>query len=427
MEGFSEEVSFRDMDEVAPPSRARAFRPAPRRLTADDERRLTSSIEEAEAEMVRALAASPGARAALACLHAELSSGVLRIREVVRNADSTPGAERRDSTPTFSPCESITRGRVLEALALAGTLGEEASAEELRVLGDRLIALRLLPSVLERAAEAMGASDDELRRAFAGALRTSRLAKAEWAAASAYLVVAIARRYRRSGVDTVDLVQDGNIGLIRAVEKFDSSLGHRFHVYAAWWIRQHIFRALASYGGTIRIPLPMVEVSHRLARARRIFEGIHGTLPSDAELAALCGVDLATVEAVGRIAAQPVSFHARLGEEETSALEHLVDRAADLPDELVARADLNDRVRTLFEALPRREQFVLRLRFGLDGEREHSNLEVAATLRVSRERARRIEEHALAKLRVWSARGSVPGGSPASAPGSASGSRGAAA
>jgi RNA polymerase primary sigma factor len=394
MDGFSEEASFRDMDEAAPPSRARR---SARRLTAEDERRLTVQIERAEADMVRAIVAASGARAALGALCSEVASGAVRLRDVVRIGDPTPSGGR------------ISRARVLEALALAGRLGEGGSGEEIRVLGDRLIALRVLPRVLERAAAAMGASDGEARRAFALALRVSRVAKAEWAAASAYLVVAIARRYRRTGVDTVDLVQDGHIGLIRAVEKFDSSLGHRFHVYAAWWIRQHIFRALASYGRTIRIPLPMVEVSHRLARARRIFEGIHGTVPSDAELATLCGVDLATVETVSGIAAQPVSFHGRFGDDESSALEHLVDRAADLPDELVARADLNDRVRTLFEALPRREQFVLRLRFGLDGEREHSHLEVAATLRISRDRARRIEEHALAKLRVWSARGSAPG------------------
>src|SRR5579862_3390130 len=111
MDGFSEEA--RDMDEVAPPSRTRALRPAPRRLTADDERRLTARIERAEADMVRVLVATPAARAALGHLHSELSSGAVRIRDVVRNGDPTPGAEpigrRADRTPTFSPSESITR------------------------------------------------------------------------------------------------------------------------------------------------------------------------------------------------------------------------------------------------------------------------------------------------------------------------------
>jgi RNA polymerase primary sigma factor len=338
--------------------------------------------------------AAPRALAELARLHDAVSSGTVRARDVlrVRVTDHAPGAVLTNRT------------RLLEVLALAGRSGGGSAAEDLGLLGERIVALRLQPSVLERAAEAMVEPDREARLAFARARRASRLAKAEWTAMSAYLVLAIAKRYRRPGVDTVDLVQDGSIGLIRAVEKFDSSLGHPFHVYAAWWIRQHIFRALATYGRTIRVPLPMVEASYRVARARRVFEGVHGVEPDDAELASLSGIDLATVATVGKIADEPVTFF-RAGSEDTSVLDHLADKSADLPDEQVARAHLNERVRMLYGELPSRERDVLRLRFGLDGGREHTHVEVAATLQVSRERARRIEEHALAKLRAWSARG----------------------
>jgi len=353
---------------------------------------LTREVGAAEIEMARAVVHAPAALAELGQIGHRLAAGMLRPRDVVRSGDS--GAEGH----------SANRRELQRVFAEAGRLALGGTAGELAWVAEQIASLRLQPSVLDRVAAAMGEGDGEARAGFLRARRALRVAKSEWTEANAYLVFAIARRYRRAGVDAVDLVQDGSIGLIRAVEKFDPSLGHRFKVYAAWWIRQHIFRALASYGRTIRVPLPMVEASHRIARARRRFEGIHGDEPDDAELAAASGIDVATVAAVAAIREEPISFHGRVGEEETNVLDRLTDGSADPPDEQFERARLNERVRTLFDALPAREQEVLRLRFGLDGGAEHTQLEVAAALAISRDRARRIEEQALARLRAWSAR-----------------------
>jgi RNA polymerase sigma factor (sigma-70 family) len=371
-------------------------RRGPASLTSEDELRLTQQIDGAEAAMARALVRAPRALAELGRLAQSVSTGGARSRDLVRVAEQ--GARGAPAT----------RREVVAVLERASRLAARAATtEELCELARDVAELRLRPGVLDRVAATMDDDDADARAAFVRARAALRKAKSEWTAATTYLVHAIARRYRRPGVEATDLVQDGTIGLIRAVEKFDPTLGHPFRVYAAWWIRQHIFRALASYGRTIRVPLPMVEASHRVARARRMFEGIHGGEPDEAQLAEASGMDVATVAAVAAIREDAVSLYGRLGEEETNVLDRLTDRSADLPDEQLERARLNERIRALFEALPARDQAVLRLRLGLDGEAEHTQLEVATTLGISRDRARRIEEQALAKLRSWCARGGL--------------------
>jgi RNA polymerase primary sigma factor len=232
----------------------------------------------------------------------------------------------------------------------------------------------------------------------------SRLAKAEWALAAAPLVVAIARRYRRAGVDLADMIQDGNIGLLRAIDRFDPTLGYRFHTYAAWWIRQHIFRGLAESSRSIRVPLPMLEASHRVGRARRVFEAMQGGPPSDRELEAVTGLDARTIAVVDAIAGPPVSLSGTTDGHETELLDRIADQSLPAPDEHVAWLHFGERVRILFESLAPREREVLSLRFGLAGGREHTLAEAAARIGVSRERARRLEERALSRLRAGSAR-----------------------
>jgi RNA polymerase sigma factor (sigma-70 family) len=375
--------------------RASSRRPA--RLALEDELRLAREIEDADASMARAIASAPGALGELGRVGERVRSGALRLRDVTRIAEHAPAAAE------------TTRARVVAVLrraeGLAGARARDPSFdEERRALASEIASLRLLPIVFDRAAAAMGEADAAARLAFDRAMRSSRRAKAEWTAASGRLVLAIAKRYRRPGVDTLDLVQDGTIGLIRAVERFDPRLGYRFHAYAAWWIRQHVFRALADYGRSIRVPLPMVEASHRVARTRRLFEGSHGREPGDEELAALSGLDLATVAAVDAIIDEPVSLQGRIGDEDFDVLDRLADGSAPLPDEQVALARLRHRVRDLFEALPPHEREVLQLRFGLDGKTEHSLVQVATSLGLSRERVRRIEDRALSRLRMRSLR-----------------------
>jgi RNA polymerase primary sigma factor len=244
-------------------------------------------------------------------------------------------------------------------------------------------------------------------RALARARGRLQRARAELVRANTYLVVAIARRHRRPGVELADLVQDGSIGLLRAVEKFDASLGHRFGVYAVWWIRQQMFRGLAEHGRTIRVPLPALEANRRVGRARRVFVGRYGREPEPSELANECGMSSDAVVSAVMLIDEPVSLHGRLGDGDQELIEVVEDRATTPPDEEFASHRLHARLRALLAALEPRERTVMSLRFGLDGEREHGLHEIAEKLGLSRERVRRIEARALSKLRGWSVRGGL--------------------
>jgi RNA polymerase sigma factor (sigma-70 family) len=369
----------------------------PPRLRLEDEIRLTREVDVAEGAMIDALLRAPSALRELGSVGERLRLGTLRLRTVSRVTEHTPGGvlSRRE--------------RIVEVLERAAGVADAADRGASSALAADLVSLRLEVGVLERAAAAMSEGEAAVAADFARARDARQRARAEWALAAVPLVVAIARRYGRAGVDTSDLVQEGTIGLVRAVERFDPRLGHRFHVYAAWWIRQHVFRGLAENGRSIRLPLPIVEASRRLGRARRVLEARLGESPSDADLAAATGIDPRTIAAVNAIAAQPVSLNGRADDSDVDLLERIADASAPAPDEQVARARLGSRVQRLFDALAPRERAALSLRFGLDGRGEHSLAETAASLGVSREHARRLEERALSKLRAGSRRAGLGG------------------
>ncbi len=335
--------------------------------------------------MALALVRSTSALGALARVGDAVGQGRARLRSVVDLATpAAPGA----------------RERVVETLARARAVGD---ASEARARANAIASLRLKVRVLEEAAGAMTSGDEVARTEFAVAHASFRRAKSAWAAAGAPLVAAIARRYRRPGVDTSDLIQDGSIGLVRAVERFDPALGHRFQAFAAWWIRQHIFRGLER-ARSIRVPPPIVEASRRVGRARRVFEATRGDPPSSQQLEAVTGLDAKTIAAADAIAAPPLSLSFRGEGSERDLLERLADPSARAPDEEVAMTRFHERFRTVFEALAPCEREVLTLRFGLAGLREHTVAEVAAQIGVSRLRARRLEERAISKLREGSRR-----------------------
>jgi RNA polymerase sigma factor (sigma-70 family) len=371
-------------------------RQAPR-LSLEDEIRLTREVEAAEAAMIDALVRAPCALRELAKIGERVRVGTLRVRTVTRVTEHTPGGLLSH------------RQWVVEVLERAAAVADAADCGASSAFAADLASLRLKVGVLERAATAMSEREHAVAADFARAREACRRAKARWALAAVPLVVAIARRYRRAGVDTNDLVQEGTIGLVRAVERFDPRLGHRFHVYAAWWIRQHVFRGLAENARSIRLPLPMVDASRRLGRARRVLEARLGESPSDAELAAATGIDPRTIAAVNAIAAQPVSLNGRADDSDIDLLERIADASAPAPDEQVAHARLSARVQRLFDALAPRERAALCLRFGLDGRGEHSLAETATSLGVSRDHARRLEERALSKLRAGSRRAGLGG------------------
>ncbi len=282
---------------------------------------------------------------------------------------------------------------------------DELSDEELAITADNVDAFAddSVRMYLREIGKIPLLSQEEELELATKAMKGDKKAKDKLAEANMRLVVSIAKRYGGRGLDFLDLIQEGNTGLLRAVEKFDPDKGFKFSTYATWWIRQAITRAIADQARTIRIPVHMVETINKVLRTTRKLTQELNREPTNEEIAQAMGMDVDKIEYVMRIKQDIASLDAsvgRDGDDEESVLGDFVeDSERDSPEDATANQILKEQIAEILTTLSEREQKIIRLRFGIGGGRSHTLEEVGNEFSVTRERIRQIEAKALSKLR----------------------------